>query len=493
MKQSFGVWVLIVALSIVVTGCNKKESGKAKITIRSATQANAEVKITLLDALDQITISESKTDSSGNSSFEIELQKPVFATIRIGKKYAEVYLSPGYDMLLEEVGQDYKIPLRFSGKGAEINNYVSWVNSNSESIKWANGRGLGQLNHNEFLHRFDSLKTTITNFHIHYVDSVSLTNEAISMLENKNRVKFSEVGQEFKFLRLNNSLNEKWEAQKNGQEYLEANIPKEFENITNEIPFDASLLTDGYGDYQMLLNFYWQNKINLPASEELLLSKGAWNLRPLKTNSLIKKGDYPEAIREFLIAFDLQYWFGAYGITPETDSVFADFKRTYQKSVYTSALDKVYNEWLAIAPGKPAPELQGYTLEGNKLSIKDLKGKVIYLDIWATWCGPCIAEIPASKKLQQEFLNEDVRFVNVSVDRNKSDWEKFLKEDKTWKGIHVIMEPDKIQSLYAAYKLFGVPTYILIDQSGNIVNMKAPRPSEQSVDEEIRQLLTKTL
>ena len=85
MKKSFGAWVLIVALSIVVTACSKKDSGKAKITIRSSTQANAEVKITLLDALDQITISESKTDSSGNSSFEIELQKPVFATIRIGK------------------------------------------------------------------------------------------------------------------------------------------------------------------------------------------------------------------------------------------------------------------------------------------------------------------------------------------------------------------------------------------------------------------------
>jgi thiol-disulfide isomerase/thioredoxin len=210
------------------------------------------------------------------------------------------------------------------------------------------------------------------------------------------------------------------------------------------------------------------------------------------TNTLIKKGNYPEAIREFLIAFDLRYWFAAYGITPETDSVFAHFQRTYQESVYLPALDNAYKAWLAIAPGKPAPEFEGYTPEGNKVSIKDLKGKIVYIDVWATWCSPCVAEIPASKKLQQEFSNEEkIQFLNVSVDTKKSDWENFLRADKKWKGLHIIIPPDRIQSFYSTYKLFGVPDYILIDQSGKIVDMKAPRPSDEKVKTAIRQLLTK--
>jgi len=490
--KEFSKNCILFIVYFLILGCNNKETDKAKITIKSTTQASVNVKVSLYSALDQVTIGESKTDSLGNSSFEVTLQKPIFAIIQIGNKYAEVYLSPGSDLHIDEVGQDYKIPLKFSGIGAEINNYVSWVNSTVERIKWAKGRGLAEIDYDEFLHRFDSLKTTINSFHKSYVDSVALPDDMVAMLDYKNRIKFLEVGQEFKFYKLNNSIREKLAAQKNGQEYMEAKVSKEFEKLTTEIPFDPTLLTDGYGDYQALLNFYWQNKVRLPVWEELLISNASTDLAPLKTNALIEKGNYPEAIREFLIAFDLQYWLRDYGITPEIDSVFSRFKKNYPASDYLKALNKGYNEWLAVAPGKPAPEFEGYTTTGKKVSIKDLKGKVVYIDIWATWCGPCVAEIPASKKLQQEFSNEEhIQFLNISVDSEQSDWEKFINDDKTWKGLHIIIEPDKIQSLYKTYKLSGVPDYILIDQSGNIVSMKAPRPSEEKIKTEIRRLLTK--
>ncbi len=490
MKESSKIWLLLIILNVVMIGCN--ENNKVKIRIKS-TQPNAEIKISLY-TLEQVIIHESKTDSLGNSSFEVTVQRPMFANIQIGKKYGEVYLASGYDLAIEEVDQAYHVPLLFSGKGAEINNYVSWVNSNVEKIKWANGRGVAQLEYSEFLHRFNSLKTTITDFHKRYTDSVQLTNETTAMLEYKNYIKFLGVAQEFKFYKLNNSFHEKREALENGTEYVKAQVPKEFDEIANKIPFDTSLITNGHGDYQMLLNFYYHNNINVPVSEEFLVAKDSIAVAPLRTNALIKNGDYPEAIREFLSAFDINYWLAASGITSQTNSVFADFQSKYPQSNYLPTLNKVFNEWLAIAPGNPAPELEGYTSEGKKMSIKDLKGKVIYMDVWATWCGPCIAEIPAYKELQQEFSGEEnIQFLNVSIDRNKTDWEKFIKEDKAWKGLHIIIEPDKIQDLYTTYKLTGVPEYILIDQKGNIVNMKAPRPSDENIKAELRQLLTSGL
>jgi thiol-disulfide isomerase/thioredoxin len=128
------------------------------------------------------------------------------------------------------------------------------------------------------------------------------------------------------------------------------------------------------------------------------------------------------------------------------------------------------------------------------VSIKDLKGKVVYIDAWATWCAPCVEEIPASKKSQQEFAGEEnIQFLNVSVDSDKSRWENFLNEDKSWGGLHIILEPEKIDSFYTTYKLFGVPGFILIDQSGNIVNMKAPRPSDEKIKVEIKKLLEKEI
>ena len=258
--------------------------------------------------------------------------------------------------------------------------------------------------------------------------------------------------------------------------------------------FDPNLLTDGYEDYQLLLNMYWYNTVNLPVSEQVDLGRVEKNIAPLMADAIIQKGDYPEAIREFLLAFNFRHWLADKGITPETDSVFADFKKTYHNSIYLPVLTKGYNEWLAIAPGNPAPDFEGYTREGKKVSIKDLKGKVVYIDAWATWCVSCVGEIPASKKLQQEFAEvENIQFLNVSVDTNKSDWENFLNDDKSWGGLHIILEPEKIDSFYTTYKLFGVPGFILIDQSGNIVNMKAPHPSDEKLSMEIKKLLEKEI
>lgn len=486
---------LLLSIPILfLFGCKHTGGDKAKITIRSRSQTNAEVRVIHYAALGQRTIAESKTDSTGFGSFEIILQKPMFVNIQIGEKYSEIYLAPGYDLQINEAGQEYKIPLTFSGKGANVNNYISWVNSAVEGIKWAKGKGLNELTYEEFLNRFDSLKTTINRFHNSYIDSVALPNDLSVKLQYKNSIKFFEVAQEFKFYKLNDRLNKKWEAQNNGKDYLEAKVSNEFENLAKEVPFDSTLLEDGYNDYQTLLNYYWHSHINLRVSEQLLVSKAQASLMPLMANALIKKGDYPEAIREFLIAFDLQYRFRENGITPETDSVFNSFRETYHHSVYLAALNKDYDAWLAIAPGKPAPKLEGYTLDGTKVSIKDLRGKVVYMDVWATWCGPCVAEIPASKKLQQEFAGDDrIQFLNVSVDSRKPDWQNFLANDKAWKGLHINIEADKIDSLYLRYKLLGVPTYILIDPLGNIVNMKAPRPSDAQTMTEIRKLLAKEL
>lgn len=488
------IFLLLSIPILFLLCCKHTEGDKAKITIRSRSQLNAEVKVIRYIDLGQRTIGESKTDSTGSSSFEIILQKPMFVNIQIGEKYGEIYLAPGYDLQINEAGQEYKIPLTFSGKGANVNNYISWVNSTVEGIKWAKGKGLNELSFDEFPNRFDSLKTTINRFHNSYIDSVALPNDLSVKLQYKNSIKFFEVAQEFKFYKLNDRLNQKWEAQNNGKDYLEAKVSKEFENLAKEVPFDSTLLEDGYNDYQTLLNYYWHSHINLRVNEQLLVSKAPISLIPLMANALIKEGDYPEAIREFLIAFDLHYRFRENGITPETDSVFNSFKRAYQHSNYLRALRKSYNGWLAVAPGKPAPKLEGYTLEGKKISIKDLKGKVIYIDVWATWCGPCVAEIPASKKLQQEFAGDDrILFLNVSVDNRKPDWQNFLANDKAWKGLHINIKADKIDSLYIRYKLLGVPTYILIDPLGNIVNMKAPRPSDAQTMTEISKLLAKEL
>lgn len=484
------IFLCAAALSSVLIGCNSEKDTRATITIKSTTQLNSAVKLSVIKNLDQLTLFETATDSAGNSSFELALNQPTISLIQIGEKYGEVYLAPGYRLLIKENGRDYKIPLTFTGKGADINNYISWVNSNVENIKWASGKGLYDLDIAGFRRRFDSLKTTIRSFHEAYVDSVALPSDVVATLEYKNRTKFSAVQQEFKFYRLNDLNNKKWEDYTQGREHLSDRVAKELTKLADEMPFDSVLMVGSYADYETLLNFYWRNHIYLPIAGDLIGSKGFEKRMPQLSVARIKKADCADAIRQSLLAFNVKFWLGMYGITPETDSIFSDFKETYRRSGYLTALNKTYEEFLALGPGNPAPEFEGLTREGKIVSIKNLRGKIVYIDIWATWCGPCIAEIPSSIKLQQKLANEkDIQFLNVSVDSRKPDWEKFLDRNNNWPGIHIIVEPEKIGSLYDVYKLSGIPAYILIDQAGNIIDVKALRPSDEKLEMELRQLL----
>ena len=480
----------LVVLACVLLACNTKgKNKKVKIALYSTTQTDEPIKISLFSLLEQNPLFESKTDSTGYCTFEMTVQESMFVLIQVGEKYGELYLSPASDLIIKENGQDYTIPLTFTGEGSEVNNYVSWVNSNVEKIKWANDRGLSELDFNEFSNRFDSLKNTISRFHDSYVDTVSLTDEEVAILEMKNRIKFMAVRQEYAFYQLNKSINEKFEAEKNGMAYIVPTTVKTIEKVINNITFDTTLLPDRYADYQILLNFHWHNKIRLPTTR-LIGANGSHKLAPVMTSSLIQQANYPERIREFLLAFDLHYWLSAFGITPETESVLSRFNRRYPTSRYLPALKKNYNEWLAVSPGHPAPDFEGYTQDGKKISLKSLKGKIVYMDVWATWCGPCIAEIPASKRLQQEFLNEErVEFLNVSVDANKAHWETFLKKESEWKGLHIIVDHEMTQSFYKSYKLQGIPAYALIDQHGNIIDMKASRPSDSKILDQLKMVL----
>lgn len=474
----------------MLTGCSHEPDKMATITIKSATQPNSAVKLSLIKNLDQLTLVEAETDSAGNSSFEVLLNHPTIALIQIGKKYGEVYLAPGYKLLIKENGQDYKIPLSFSGEGADVNNYIGWVNSNVESIKWASGKGLYELDMNEFRNRFDSLKSTINNFHADYLDSVSLSSDLIATLEYKKAIKFSAVQQEFKFYKLNDLIYKKWEAHRSGQEYLGDHIEKELTKLVDEVPFDSALMVGSYTDYENLLNFYWRNQIYLPVAEEFNRSEHPENSIPLLSDARIRHADCSDAVRESLLAFNVRFWLGHYGITPETDSIFSDFKETYHQSKYLATLNDTYDEFLALAPGKAAPGFEGLTPEGKLVSIESLRGKIVYIDVWATWCRPCIEEIPSSIKLQQKLANEDgIEFLNVSVDSRRSDWEKFLDGNGSWTGTHIIIEPEKIDSLYKAYKFQGIPAYMLLDQAGNIIDLKASHPSDEELERKIRKLL----
>ncbi|MCU0390666.1 MAG: PA14 domain-containing protein [Thermoflexibacter sp.] len=120
----------------------------------------------------------------------------------------------------------------------------------------------------------------------------------------------------------------------------------------------------------------------------------------------------------------------------------------------------------------------------------ELKGKVIYTDVWASWCAPCLEEMPYSQQMRQKFDAKDVAFVYFSVDNSESQWKKAIIQ-KNIKGYHVRLDPDSdaYHSFMEDFNISGIPHFILIDKKGNISDSDASRPSDESTEEAIQKLV----
>lgn len=119
-------------------------------------------------------------------------------------------------------------------------------------------------------------------------------------------------------------------------------------------------------------------------------------------------------------------------------------------------------------------------VNGKQVSLSDFKGKVVLIDVWATWCAPCRGEIPHLKKLEEEMKGMDVVFLGVSVDeaRNKQKWLDFIEQEKLG-GIQVFASG--WSKITKDYKINGIPRFIVIDRKGNVVSFDAPRPSNPAL------------
>ncbi len=141
-----------------------------------------------------------------------------------------------------------------------------------------------------------------------------------------------------------------------------------------------------------------------------------------------------------------------------------------------------------LAKGSPSPAFENYeNYKGGTTSLSDLKGKYVYVDVWATWCRPCKAEIPALKELDKKYHGKNIQFVSLSIDDDKSHGGSWDKAHENWKAMIIdkqlsgiqLFAPNGWQSQFVLdYKINGIPRFILIDPKGNIVTPDAPRPSE---------------
>jgi thiol-disulfide isomerase/thioredoxin len=257
-------------------------------------------------------------------------------------------------------------------------------------------------------------------------------------------------------------------------------VPKAFDDKKIDVPFYQTYAQSYYG--MMLTAKGFMNEMQQPEAPEELPSSPPQEPKAFKafqqTDSVLKLiyKNMPPKTAELaagrIITGESKAWTLA-----ELEKRVADYKKQFPNSKTAADLDKAVYNIKKFDAGQPALDFTFTTLDGKTMKLSDLKGKVVYLDFWASWCGPCKGEMPYSKKIKEHFKDKtDAVFLYVSIDENEDAWKKAI-DALAIKGINT-RTVGWGGNIAKDYEIQSIPAYFLIDKKGNFAVKKAPRPSQ---------------
>lgn len=154
------------------------------------------------------------------------------------------------------------------------------------------------------------------------------------------------------------------------------------------------------------------------------------------------------------------------------------FKNDFQDTVLFNALVQKYNVKFEIDD-----DIKLVDIEGNETTLQAFleanDSHLIYVDFWASWCAPCLREMPSSQSLQAELMDENITFLYLSTDRKEDPWRNAIDKHELTTGKHFrILNGDNSTAMNELQVQF-IPRYMIYDNKGQLVNEDAPRPSDK--------------
>ena len=405
------------------------------------------------------------------------LAAPTEARLGYDNDYATLYLTPGDDLRLTFEAGRLDGSLAFSGRGANANNYLAQsylaASQDDEARRTPDARAAALS--------AAALRTAADAYRQRRLAALAAYAAAKPLPPAFVTQQRQALADEWAASLL--SYTSRQSAQRLRDGY--ATLPVDYYDFLREMQLSRQDSALAQSAFQSLLMTYGFTQLN-DAAGNLPTGPGAGVRLYQRATEALGDG----RVRDVAVG---QYLLGKVE-SEHTDirPLLPDFRVQNHDSTIARAVRTAVRAHLALANGQPAPDFTLADATGKKIMLSSLRGKVVYLDFWATWCGPCLAEMPASLELRQKFAGRDVVFLYVSLDSQAADWQKYLAASKM-SGLNAVQLHDGGAFDGPAPKAFNVqsiPSYWLIGRDGRIIANNPPRPSTSpAIDTAIEQAL----
>lgn len=411
------------------------------------------------DRLDTIQV-----DTSGYFNFSFEQSFPSECRILAGKSQQRLFLHPGDKLNLNfNPAQAQAFP-EFTGSNAAYSNfYADYIkfdmpNARHTSPKTSMGKSPAVI-----AHKVDSVTTVRVNFIKNYCEKNSLSQQFSAYQQIAARyIGASELAA---YKRMSPQFRpDSIPDQTKKLEQVMMSVPANNHELTYNEHFQSFVRQLAAGN--ALKSIKLTNETQLPEFYMLQFDETLALISDEECKNYILKELVVEAIKET----------GTRNIQPLIDR----FNSECTNEPMKMRVEKVWLPYSKIQIGMECPNIEGYTTEGNNVTIADLRGKVVYIDVWATWCGPCKKEIPMLKTLESFYHGKDVEFVSVSTDQDVQKWKDFVAKEALG-GLQLHQSDNIDLTVSKNFMVNSIPRFILLDKNGKIISADAPRPSSDAV------------
>jgi thiol-disulfide isomerase/thioredoxin len=383
-------------------------------------------------------------DKDGQFSVSFKIDKPDYFTFGRNK----LFLSPG-DNLFVEIDYDYAEKAIFKGKGAEANIYLK----NTPFPKAGSFLKAGEEIKNNFDNTLNNILSIARSREKELVSYKNLTSRFVQY--EKGRIKADIINSLFALRYYYTDVIKKDSIALFKDDYFKKGVP----------------LMEEYA-----AGFYSPDLLDLEVYRDILHVIN-------KSSSKISNEINSKSIEQWIDANKLA---SKLKNTSNKDSL-KSLQPTIEKISdvdYRKLLNNLYDYRIVFGNGDTAKNFTALNENDLSVSLEKFKGSVIYLDIWATWCGPCLSEMPYFDSLKMKYKDTDIVFISLSIDSKIKEWKDFLISKNAtgnqWNINRLVLED---------YAVDAVPRYIIINKEFKIVDMYGPKPSSKKTDEILKKLI----